>query len=71
MWSKRLIALLLCLTLLCGTAVFAAEGEEQSCTDTEAFDGRAFYEAMRAGRSVVTSQITPQRYVDAFRPLHF
>lgn len=28
MWSKRLIALLLCLALLCGTAVFAAEGEE-------------------------------------------
>ena len=29
MWSKRLIALLLCLTMLSGLAVFAAEGEEE------------------------------------------
>lgn len=48
---------------------FTIEGEEQSCTDTAAFDGRAFYDAMRAGKRITTSQITPQRYVDAFRPL--
>lgn len=48
---------------------FTVDGEEQSCTDTAAFDGKAFYDAMRAGKRVTTSQITPQRYVDAFRPL--
>ena len=48
---------------------FTIDGEEQSCTDTAAFDGRAFYDAMRAGKRVTTSQITPQRYVDTFRPL--
>ena len=48
---------------------YAREGQEESCTDTAAFDGRAFYAAMREGRRVTTSQITPQRYVDVFRPL--
>lgn len=48
---------------------YTVDGAELSCTDTGAFDGSAFYEAMRRGASVTTTQITPQRYADAFRPL--
>lgn len=48
---------------------YIVDGAELSCTDTGAFDGSAFYEAMRRGASVTTTQITPQRYADAFRPL--
>ena len=43
-------------------------GEDCVCTDTTSFDGPAFYEAMRNGTRVSTSQIAPQRYVDFFRP---
>ena len=43
-------------------------GQDCTCTDTTAFDGAAFYEAMRNGTRVSTSQIAPQRYVDFFRP---
>jgi len=44
-------------------------GKEQTCIETAAFDGPAFYNAMRAGEKVTTSQITPQAYLDTFRPL--
>ena len=40
------------------------DGVEQTCTETEGFDGKAYYTAMRAGMKVTTSQVTPQRYVD-------
>lgn len=43
-------------------------GQDYTCTDTTAFDGHSFYDAMRNGTKVSTSQITPQRYVDSFRP---
>ncbi len=33
------------------------------------FTGQAFYEAMRRGVEVTTSQIPPQRYIDHFTPL--
>ena len=48
---------------------FYVNGQENTCTDTIGFDGQAFYGAMRAGAAVRTSQITPQRYLDAIRPL--
>ena len=32
------------------------------------FDGKRFYDDMRRGRLVTTSQIPPQRYADFFRP---
>lgn len=44
------------------------DGRDCTCTDTTAFDGAAFYEAMRGGTRVSTSQIAPQRYIDFFRP---
>lgn len=36
----------------------------QSYLDGESFDSKAFYDAMRAGAKVSTSQINPQTYVD-------
>ena len=49
---------------------FTVEGQEaQACLDTERFDGTAYYNAMRNGTSVRTSQINPQAYVDHFESL--
>ena len=49
---------------------FTVEGHEaQACLDTERFDGTAYYNAMRNGTSVRTSQINPQAYVDHFESL--
>ena len=42
-------------------------GEKQfSCIDTEGFDGRKFYKAMRLGADIKTSAINFQDYVDFF-----
>ena len=43
--------------------------KEQTCLDTHSFDGEAYYENMRRGTRYVTSQITPQRYIEAMTPL--
>lgn len=45
------------------------DGEENKCLDTEAFDGEAYYAAIKAGARVTTAQITPQKYVDFFEPV--
>ncbi|MCQ2420342.1 MAG: DegV family protein [Clostridia bacterium] len=45
------------------------DGKDYTCTDTSVFDGRAFYDAMRGGAAVTTSQITPQTYIDCFTPV--
>ncbi len=42
---------------------------EQTCLDTQTFDGEAYYENMRRGTRYVTSQITPQRYIDYMTPI--
>ena len=44
------------------------EGEEHQCLDTEAFDGDAYYERIKNGLRVTTSQIAPQTYMDFFEP---
>ncbi len=44
------------------------EGEEHHCLDTEAFDGDAYYERIKKGLRVTTSQIAPQAYMDFFEP---
>lgn len=42
-------------------------GDKQySCLDTEGFDGKKFYKAMRLGANITTSAINPQSYVDFF-----
>ena len=45
------------------------DSAEHTCLDTEGFDGPAFYSAMRAGMRVTTSQVPPQRYMDAMTPI--
>lgn len=48
---------------------YMVKGQDCTCLDTESFDGAAFYNAMRAGEKVTTSQITPQAYHDTMRPV--
>lgn len=43
--------------------------QEYNCLDTNAFDGGTFYNQIRSGVRVTTSQVTPQSYLDHFRPL--
>ncbi|MBQ6337216.1 MAG: DegV family protein [Ruminococcus sp.] len=40
--------------------------KQYSCLDTEGFDGKKFYKAMRLGADIKTSAINPQSYVDFF-----
>ena len=48
---------------------YIVNGREMNCLDTEAFNGSAYYGAMRNGINVSTSQINPQAYIDCFEPL--
>lgn len=48
---------------------YTINNREMSCLDTEAFNGTAYYTAMRNGIPVTTSQINPQAYIDSFTPL--
>lgn len=48
---------------------YTCSGREQACLDSEAFDGPAYYTAMRSGQRVTTSQINPQACVECFEPL--
>ena len=45
------------------------DGHEFSCTDTEAFDARSFYHAMREKTEVSTSLINIHRYLEYFEPV--
>ena len=45
------------------------EGKEYKDTDIEAFDGPSFYDAMIKGTHVTTSQINPDAYQEAMRPV--
>jgi len=45
------------------------QGESFTCLDTDAFDGDAFYDSIRSGVEVSTSQVPPQRFADHFEPL--
>ena len=48
---------------------FSFKGKEKTCLNTASFRSGAYYDAMRRGVRVTTSQIPPQRYADAMRPL--
>lgn len=48
---------------------YTINGREMACIDTVAFNGTAYYTAMRNGVGVTTSQINPQAYMDCFEPL--
>lgn len=48
------------------------EGEERCCLDTVPFqgeEGEYFYKKLYEGEKVSTSQVTPQKYIEAFEPL--
>ena len=38
--------------------IYSMNGEEHSCPPVNGFDGTAYYDAMRNGAVVVTSQVT-------------
>ena len=44
-------------------------GQEYACMDTESFDGPAYYDILRSGTRITTSQIPPQRYIDVLTPM--
>ena len=44
------------------------EGKEYTCLDTDSFSGDEFYKRIKGGLAVTTSQISPQQYMDFFRP---
>ena len=47
---------------------YMVDGKPPLDSGDSAFDGPAFYAAMRGGAKVVTSQVTPQTYIDAMAP---
>lgn len=49
--------------------MYYIDGKENTCLDTERFSGDEYYDMIRAGARVTTSQITPQQYVDRFEPI--
>lgn len=48
---------------------FIVNGRERTCLEAENFDGEGYYDEIRAGAHVTTSQITPGRYIDYMEPL--
>lgn len=48
---------------------YTVNGATNICIDTARFDGVTFYNAMREGADVTTSQINPQSYLDEMRPV--
>lgn len=48
---------------------YFVNGARHTCLDTEGFDGKTFYGAMREGAEVTTSQINPQNYIDVMHPV--
>ncbi len=47
---------------------YNAAEEEHICLDTDAFDYATYYESMRGGERITTSQINPQRYMEYMEP---
>lgn len=43
--------------------------KEHVCTDTRTFNGQAYYDMMRKGQIVTTSQINPEIYADYMEPI--
>ena len=48
---------------------YSINGEEHSCPPVNGFDGAAYYDAMRNGAVVVTSQVTPHVFKETMTPL--
>lgn len=48
---------------------YFVNGAKNTCLDTNGFNGELFYQAMREGAEVTTSQINPQQYMDVMQPI--
>ena len=48
---------------------YYVNGACHTCLDTEGFDAKTFYGAMREGAEVTTSQINPQHYLEVMKPI--
>ena len=48
---------------------YYVNGGRNTCLDTEGFDGVTFYNAMREGAEVSTSQINPHNYIETMAPI--
>lgn len=48
---------------------YCVDAQEHTCLDTRAFDCQGYYEAMKAGAKITTSQINPQKYADYMTPV--
>ena len=48
---------------------YFVNGSRHTCLETEEFDGKSFYGAMREGAEISTSQINPQHYLDVMKPI--
>lgn len=44
-------------------------GEEYAYTTPEAFDSKSYYDALRSGMQVTTSQVNPDRYIEYMEPI--
>ena len=47
---------------------YIVDGQEHVCLDTEKFQSREYYSALKAGTKVTTSQINPQKYAQYMEP---
>ena len=47
---------------------YIRQGQEHFCLNTEEFDSREYYTALKNGEKITTSQINPQRYVEYMEP---
>lgn len=47
---------------------YFVDGQQYTCMDTAAFDCKEYYNRIRAGMTVTTSQVNPQSFVDYFEP---
>ncbi len=48
---------------------YTIDGESHECLDTEVFPYKSYYEDMKAGTVIKTSQINPQKYMDHIEPI--
>ena len=48
---------------------YCMDGQDHTCLDTQAFDSAAYYEAMKSGAKITTSQINPQMYEEYMEPV--
>ena len=45
------------------------DGQEYTCLDTEKFDPQTYYDRMKRGEKITTSQINPQKYTEYTEPI--